>query len=307
MLVRSFSKLSGFVTQRTSPMMMCRTLSSASFTSQKLGGVDIYLGNLDFGLTAEALKAEINKRYDGEFGGPRIVFNKVENKSLGFGYITVPTNEEATAAIEALKGMTLNDQEVKIDRAQERRIFRSSFYGNLDPSVTGEALQEFLEEKLGKGTVSKVRLAQNDNGESRGFAHVDFIDSAVRDRALVETNGVELHGRPLKVDKSVLKTRLPVVYIGNISYDVTKEHMEQMLDEVVGHGNYTDIRLHYDKITGYPRGFCHVTFLTKRIGNKAVEELNGIEMMGRPLRANYAADRPRMNDNRNHNDHDEQL
>ena len=43
---------------------------------------------------------------------------------------------------------------------------------------------------------------------------------------------------------------------------------------------------------GYPRGFAHVTFLTKRIGHKAVEELNGIEMMGRPLRANFAADKP---------------
>ena len=26
---------------------------------------------------------------------------------------------------------------------------------------------------------------------------------------------------------------------------------------------------------GYPRGFAHVTFLTRRIGNKAIEELNG--------------------------------
>ena len=54
----------------------------------------------------------------------------------------------------------------------------------------------------------------------------------------------------MRVDKAVLKTRLPVVYIGNISYDVTKQHMEQMLDELVGRGQYTDIRLHYDKISG---------------------------------------------------------
>ena len=54
----------------------------------------------------------------------------------------------------------------------------------------------------------------------------------------------------MKVDKAVLKTRLPVVYIGNISYDVAKQHMEQMLDEIGGRGQYTDVRLHYDKISG---------------------------------------------------------
>jgi len=304
MLARSFSKLSVLTTPRMS--FLTRTLSSASFApAQSQGGVDIYLGNLEPSITAESLKAEINKRYDGEFGGPRIVFNKVERRSLGFGYITVPTHDAATAAIGALKGMVLKEQEVKVDIGQERRIFRAAFFGNLDPSVTDTELQTFLEGLLGEGTVSKVRLAKNESGASRGFAHVDFTESQVRDRALVETNGLELQGRPLKVDKAVLKTRLPVVYIGNISYDVTKEHMEQMLDEVVGHGNYTDIRLHYDKITGYPRGFCHVTFLTKRIGNKAVEELNGIEMMGRPLRANFAVDGPpnggRDRDNRQHN------
>ena len=40
--------------------------------------------------------------------------------------------------------------------------------------------------------------------------------------------------------------------------------------------------------TGYPRGFAHVTFTNKRISTQAINELNGIEMMGRPLKANYA-------------------
>jgi polyadenylate-binding protein len=292
MLARSFSRLSTLSAPRVS--LFCRSLSSAPARN----GVDIYLGNLEYSITAETLKTEINKRYDGEFGGPRIVFNKEERKSLGFGYITVPSNDAATAVITALQGMVLNDQEVKVDIGQERRIFRSAFFGNLELTVTDEELKEFLENMMGAGSVTKVRLAKNEDGASRGFAHVDFKESSMRDRALAETNGLELKGRPLKVDKAVLKTRLPVVYIGNISYDVTKEHMEQMLDEVVGHGNYTDIRLHYDRITGYPRGFCHVTFLTKRIGNKAVEELNGIEMMGRPLRANFATDKPAERDNR---------
>ena len=57
-------------------------------------------------------------------------------------------------------------------------------------------------------------------------------------------------GRLLKVDKAVLKSKLPVVYIGNIAYDVTKQHIEQMLDEVIGRDSYTEVKLHMDKVTG---------------------------------------------------------
>ena len=233
--------------------------NTQSYGQTKTNGVDIYLGNLELNITSESLKHAINKRYSGEYGGPRIVFNKLEKKSLGFGYITVPTHEQAKIAIDALTGMIVNDQTVKVDIGQERRIFRAAFFGNLDLSVTEDELQEHIETilksndddiKNSDNAVTKVRLAKTEDGSSRGFAHVDFRESSMRDRALLELNGVELNGRPLKVDKAVLKTRLPVVYVGNISYDVTKEHMEQMLDEIVGRGNYTDIRLHLDKITG---------------------------------------------------------
>ena len=219
-------------------------------------GVDIYLGNLDLGVTAESLKIAINKKYGGEFGGPRIVFNKLERKSLGFGYITVPDQEAAQNVIDSLKDLVINEKEIKVDIGRERRMFRASFFGNLDANVTEEDLQSLIENSLvatedaPAAVVTKIHLAKNEDGNSRGFAHVDFKESSMRDRALVELNGMELHGRLLKVDKAVLKTRLPVVYIGNISYDVTKEHVEQMLDELVGRGNYTDIRLHTDKITG---------------------------------------------------------
>ena len=84
--------------------------------------------------------------------------------------------------------------QVKVDIGQERRIFRAAFFGNLDPSVTEDDIMSFLEEKLGEGCVSKIRLAKHEDGVSREFAHVDFRESSIRDKALLELNGLELKG-----------------------------------------------------------------------------------------------------------------
>ena len=110
MFIRSITSISTISSRRINAFSNIRLLSTQSPNNN---GVDIYLGNLDLSITAESLKPEIAKRYSGEFGGPRVVFNKAEKKSMGFGYITVPTMDAAQTVISTLKGMVLHDREVR--------------------------------------------------------------------------------------------------------------------------------------------------------------------------------------------------
>ena len=180
--------------------MQCSIAKMLQFSSAAIpkpsSGIDIYLGNLDESVTAELLKNEIKKRYNGEFGGPRIIFNKIERKSLGYGYMTVPTIEDANLVITQLNGLELNSKAIKVDIGQERRIFRAAFIGNLDPSVTEDELKLFLESKIGTNVITKIQLSKDpaNTGGSRGFAHVDFKESALRDKALADLNGIEFKG-----------------------------------------------------------------------------------------------------------------
>ena len=48
------------------------------------------------------------------------------------------------------------------------------------------------------------------------------------------------------------------------------------------------IRLSVDRETGRQKGFAHVDFKSEVLAKRAVNELNGIELMGRPLRIDYA-------------------
>jgi len=253
-------------------------------TSKKTG-VDIFLGNLPVSLTARTLKSAIAAKYDGEFTGPRIVFNREEKRSLGYGYMTVPTADIASSAVQQLSGLEFDGKVVKVDVTREKRIVRAAYFGNLSMEVTEENIKALVEERFGKESVVKVRLPKDVDGNSRGFGHVEFTSNALREQCIAELDGIEMGGRPIKVDKAVLKSRLPVVCINNIAYDVTQQNLEEMFDDLVGHGNYADVKLHFDRVTGYPRGFAHVTFTTMKYANQALDELSGIEMLGRPLRA----------------------
>lgn len=80
------------------------------------------------------------------------------------------------------------------------------------------------------------------------------------------------------------------IYVGNLSYDVTNDELEQVFAE---YGKVSRVSLPMDRETGRPRGFAFVEMATKEDEAKAIEALNGAEWMGREMKVNEA--RPRSN------------
>jgi len=78
------------------------------------------------------------------------------------------------------------------------------------------------------------------------------------------------------------------VYIGNLSFDVTKEDLEQVFAE---YGSVSRVSLPTDRETGRPRGFAFVDMASEAEETAAIEALNGAEWMGRDLRVNKAKPR----------------
>ena len=63
------------------------------------GSVEIYVGNLSYDLTDEELK-KLFAEY-GEVSSARIVLNRYNGKSKGFGFVVMPNRSEAEKAIAA--------------------------------------------------------------------------------------------------------------------------------------------------------------------------------------------------------------
>lgn len=56
-------------------------------------------------------------------------------------------------------------------------------------------------------------------------------------------------------------------------------------------GDITDIHLPLDRATGRPRGFAFVEYATEEEAAKAITDLDGKDLEGRPLRINEAQER----------------
>ncbi|MEM1254215.1 MAG: RNA-binding protein [Cyanobacteria bacterium P01_H01_bin.21] len=78
------------------------------------------------------------------------------------------------------------------------------------------------------------------------------------------------------------------IYVGNLSYDVTREDIEDVFNE---YGRVSRVSLPMDRETGRPRGFAFVEMSGKEDESKAIEALDGAEWMGRTMKVNEAKPR----------------
>ena len=69
------------------------------------GSIEIYVGNLSYEMTEEQLRKEFEAF--GTVNSARLIINKFNGKSKGFGFVHMPNREEADRACAAL-----NDKEV---------------------------------------------------------------------------------------------------------------------------------------------------------------------------------------------------
>ena len=78
------------------------------------------------------------------------------------------------------------------------------------------------------------------------------------------------------------------VYVGNLSYNATEEDLNEVFKE---YGSVKRIQVPTDRETGRMRGFAFVEMSDDSEEDKAIEDLDGAEWMGRTLKVNKA--RPR--------------
>jgi len=78
------------------------------------------------------------------------------------------------------------------------------------------------------------------------------------------------------------------IYVGNISYSMTEQDIEQTFSEF---GTVTDARVIRYADSGRSKGFAFVTMENQAEAEAAINALNEKEVMGRTIRVNEA--RPR--------------
>ncbi len=80
------------------------------------------------------------------------------------------------------------------------------------------------------------------------------------------------------------------IYVGNLSYDVTKEDLSEVFAE---YGTVKEVNIPSDRQTGRVRGFAFVELSLEEDEAKAIEALDGAEWMGREMKVSKAKPRER--------------
>ncbi|MDX9868009.1 MAG: hypothetical protein RBT78_08795 [Kiritimatiellia bacterium] len=80
--------------------------------------VEIYVGNLSYDMTEAQMRKEF-ERY-GAVKSARIITNRFNHKSKGFGFVEMPNRPEAEAAIKALHDRDVLGRKLRVNEAKNK-------------------------------------------------------------------------------------------------------------------------------------------------------------------------------------------
>jgi len=81
--------------------------------------MNIFAGSLPYSLEESVLK-DLFEEY-GEVSSVRIITDKFTGRSKGFGFVDMPNDDQAKAAIEALNGKEINGRAIVVNVSEERK------------------------------------------------------------------------------------------------------------------------------------------------------------------------------------------
>jgi RNA recognition motif-containing protein len=91
--------------------------------------MDIYVGSLPFKIKEQELRELFEKH--GEVSEVKIVIDNITRQNKGFGFVTMPNDDEANKAIEALNGTEVMEREIIVNKSEPKKDDkkRSGFAG----------------------------------------------------------------------------------------------------------------------------------------------------------------------------------
>ncbi|KAE9585343.1 hypothetical protein Lal_00018195 [Lupinus albus] len=181
----------------------------------------LYVGNLPYSLTSDQLAELFGEA--GTVASVEIVYDRVTDRSRGFGFVTMSSVEEAKEAIQMFDGSQVGGRTVKVNfpevpRGGERIVMgpklrnnyrgfidspHKIYAGNLGWTLTSEGLKDAFDQQ--PGILSAKVIYERDSGRSRGFGFVTFETADDADAALEAMNGVEVQGRALRLNLAAMR------------------------------------------------------------------------------------------------------
>ncbi|XP_041376167.1 RNA-binding protein 39-like isoform X2 [Gigantopelta aegis] len=191
-------------------------------------------------------------------------------------------------------------REVLPELTPEERDARTVFCMQLSARIRPRDLEEFFSSV---GKVRDVRLiTDNKTRRSKGIAYVEFAETDSVPLAM-GLNGQKLLGVPIIVQNSQAeknRTALTTgimqkgnvgpmrLYVGSLHFNITEEMLRGIFEPF---GKIDDVKLMRNHENSTSQGYGFITFHDSEDAKKALEQLNGFELAGRPMKVGHVTER----------------
>ncbi|CAL4124973.1 unnamed protein product, partial [Meganyctiphanes norvegica] len=233
---------------------------------------------------------------------------KEGGQSLGYGFVHFETEESAKAAIEKVNGMLLNGKKVYVgvfiprserekNIGERTQVFTNVFIKNFGSELDDEKLKEIFSTF---GEITSHKVMRDEAGKSKGFGFVAFSCPEEAEKAVEALHGKEINGKPLFVGqaKKIAQRRAELkkkfeeikleritryqgvnLYVKNLDTAIEDDRLQQ---EFSPYGTITSAKIMQEE-NGRSKGFGFVCFSSAEEATRAVTEMNGRMLMGKPL------------------------
>ncbi|XP_066530392.1 polyadenylate-binding protein 1b [Hoplias malabaricus] len=249
----------------------------------------LYVGDLHQDVTEAMLYEKFSPA--GAILSIRVCRDMITRRSLGYAYVNFQQPADAERALDTMNFDVIKGRPVRIMWSQRDPSLRKSgvgniFIKNLDKSIDNKALYDTFS---AFGNILSCKVVCDENG-SKGYGFVHFETQEAAERAIEKMNGMLLNDRKVFVGRFKSRKEREAelgarakeftnVYIKNFGEDMDDEKLKEVFSK---YGNAMSIRVMTDD-SGKSRGFGFVSFERHEDAQKAVDEMNGKELNGKPI------------------------
>lgn len=270
-------------------------------SARKSGVGNIFIKNLDKTIDAKALHDTFSA-----FG--KILSCKVATDangvSKGYGFVHFEDQAAADRAIQTVNQKEIEGKIVYVgpfqkraDRPQGKDVFTNVFVKNLPNDVGDDELMKIASEF---GEVTSAVVMKDDKGGSKGFGFINFKEAEHAAKCVDALHEKEMNGKTVFAGRAQKKTEREAMlrqkaeeskqerylkyqgmnlYVKNLADEVDDDTLRELFNTA---GTITSCKVMKDS-TGKSKGFGFVCFTSHDEATRAVTEMNGKMVKGKPL------------------------
>lgn len=218
----------------------------------------------------------------------RVCRDMISRRSLGYAYVNFQQPTDAERALDTMNFDTIRGRPCRIMWSQRDPSIRKSgvgniFIKNLDKSIDNKALYDTFS---AFGNILSCKIAMDEHG-SKGYGFVHFETEEAARNSIEKVNGMLLNGKKVFVGRFMTRReridmmgdrakKFTNVYVKNFGDALDDDKLRDLFEKC---GSVSSCKVMTTE-DGKSRGFGFVSFDDHDSAQKAVDDMNNLELEG---------------------------